>query len=239
MNPKKYFVAGESFSFSRTKVELFVDCPRCFYVDRVKGVSRPPGFPFSLNNAVDTLMKKEFDSYRAKQLPHSLVESNGLDLVPWQDERMTDWRNNFKGVQAKYEGYEFFGAVDDIWVDKEGILYVVDYKATAKEFPVTALSTANYHDTYRRQMEFYQWLLNQNGYKVSNTGYFVYTTGDNTQPDFRDTLKFRTHLIPYLGNTDWVETTLDKLIECASSETLPHSNPTCVYCKYVEERKSI
>jgi hypothetical protein len=239
MAVKKYFVAGESFAFSRSKVELFVDCPRCFYVDRVKGVSRPPGFPFSLNNAVDTLLKKEFDSYRGKQLPHSLVESNGLDLVPWQDERMSDWRNNFKGVQAKYKGYDFYGAVDDIWVDKEGTLYVVDYKATAKELPVTTLGTANYHNTYRRQMEFYQWLLAQNGHKVSNTGYFVYATGDNTLPDFSDTLKFRTHLIPHQGNTDWVETTLDKLIECASAETLPQSNPTCLYCKFVEERKSM
>jgi hypothetical protein len=239
MTDKKYFVAGQPFKFSRSKVELFVECPKCFYMDRVKGISRPPGFPFSLNNAVDALFKKEFDHYRNLQQPHPLVANNGLDLVPFKDARMEDWRNNFKGVQAKYKGYDFYGAVDDVWVDKQGVLYVVDYKATAKEQAVTELSTASYHDTYRRQMEFYQWLLEKNGFKVSNTGYFVYTNGDNTLPNFNDTLKFRTHLIAYTGSSKWVEKTLDGLIEYASATNIPASDNSCAYCKFVEERKSI
>jgi len=236
MVDKKYFVAGEPFKFSRSKVELFVECPLCFYMDRVKGVSRPPGFPFSLNNAVDALFKKEFDHYRELQQSHPLVIANGLDLVPFQEARMEDWRNNFKGIQATYKGYKFYGAVDDIWVDKDGILYVVDYKATAKEEAIKELSTASYHDTYRRQMEFYQWLLIQNGFKVSNTGYFVYTTGDNTLPNFNDELKFRTHLIPYTGSQAWVEETLDEMLACASSSNFPESNTECPYCKFVKER---
>jgi hypothetical protein len=236
MADKKNFIAGQPFKFSRSKVELFVECPKCFYIDRVKGISRPPGFPFSLNNAVDTLFKKEFDHYRTLQQPHPLVVNNGLNLVPFKDARMEDWRNNFKGVQAKHKGYDFYGAVDDIWVDKQGTLYVVDYKATAKEDAVTELSEASYHDTYRRQMEFYQWLLEKNDFKVSNTGYFVYTTGDNTLPNFNDELKFRTHLIPYIGNRSWVEKTLDDLIDCASAPNLPELKKTCAYCKFVEER---
>ena len=45
------------FALSRSKVELFVDCPRCFYLDRRSGIARPPGFPFNLNSAVDALLK--------------------------------------------------------------------------------------------------------------------------------------------------------------------------------------
>lgn len=239
MAEKKYFVPGEPFKFSRSKVELFVECPQCFYLDRVKGISRPPGFPFSLNNAVDSLFKKEFDQHRVAQTPHKLLVDNHLDLVPFQHPQIEDWRNNFKGVQAMYRGYQFFGAVDDIWVDRLGILYVVDYKATAKEDPVTELSNASYHDTYRRQMEFYQWLLVKNNFHVSNTGYFVYTTGDNTQPSFNDQLKFRTHLIPHTGNYDWVESTLDQLIACASNSAIPAATSSCEYCKYANNRKNI
>ena len=51
----------EPFRLSRSRLELFVDCPRCFYLDRRLGTDRPPGFPFTLNSAVDTLLKKEFD----------------------------------------------------------------------------------------------------------------------------------------------------------------------------------
>jgi hypothetical protein len=236
MANKKQFVPGEPFQFSRSKVELFIECPRCFYLDRVKGIGRPSGFPFTLNNAVDTLFKKEFDSYRTIQQPHPLLKSYGLDLVPFQHPKMEDWRFNFKGIQAKYKGYEYYGAVDDILVDDTGTLYIVDYKATAKEEAVTELSTANYHDSYRRQMEFYQWLLRQNGFTVSDTGYFVYTTGDNTQPNFNNELKFRTRLIAYTGNISWVEPTLDKLVACASQAHPPASGPDCAYCKFVDER---
>ena len=54
------------FKLSRSKIDLFLDCPRCFYLDRKLGVGRPPGFPFSLNSAVDHLLKKEFDIHRAR-----------------------------------------------------------------------------------------------------------------------------------------------------------------------------
>jgi hypothetical protein len=47
--------SDKPFALSRSKVELFIDCPRCFYLDRRLGIGRPPGFPFNLNSAVDAL----------------------------------------------------------------------------------------------------------------------------------------------------------------------------------------
>jgi hypothetical protein len=44
--------SDKHFPLSRTKVELFLDCPRCFYLDRRLGIGRPAGFPFNLNSAV-------------------------------------------------------------------------------------------------------------------------------------------------------------------------------------------
>ncbi len=43
------------YKLSRSKIDLFMECPQCFYLDRRLGVGRPPGFPFNLNSAVDTL----------------------------------------------------------------------------------------------------------------------------------------------------------------------------------------
>ena len=76
-NPKRTRnVYGQEvpFKLSRSKVDLFVECPKCFYLDRKLGVGRPPGYPFSLNSAVDTLLKKEFDIHRAKREAHPLME---------------------------------------------------------------------------------------------------------------------------------------------------------------------
>ena len=67
---------GPKWRLSRSKIALFMECPRCFYIDNVLGVARPPGFPFNLNSAVDALLKKEFDALRPA---HFEPERNGLD----------------------------------------------------------------------------------------------------------------------------------------------------------------
>ena len=72
------------YKLSRSRIDLFLNCPRCFYLDRRLGVSHPPGFPFTLNSAVDFLLKKEFDIHRLKKEPHPLMKAYGMDLVPFQ-----------------------------------------------------------------------------------------------------------------------------------------------------------
>src|SRR3990167_11231825 len=159
----------EFFKISRSKIDLFVECPRCFYLDRRLGVSRPQGFPFNLNSAVDILLKKEFDIYPKQKTPHPLMDSYGVSAVPFQHEKIETWRENFTGVETHHTPTNFvvFGAVDDIWqktegADEGGKLIVVDYKATSKEAEVTL--DAEWQDGYKRQMEVYQWLLRQNGF---------------------------------------------------------------------------
>src|SRR5579863_1522856 len=154
---------------SRTKLELLIDCPRCFWLDMAKGVKRPPGMPFTLNNAVDYLLKEEFDGHREKGTRHPVMEKYKINALPFQHESLSKWRHNFTGVQFEHKptGFLVYGAVDDVWVNPDGELIVVDYKATgAKEHQI--------YDSYKRQMEVYQWLLRQNGFDVSPVGYFVF-----------------------------------------------------------------
>jgi len=42
----------EPFKLRRSKTDQFLQCPRCFYLDRNLGVSQPSGVPFTLNNAL-------------------------------------------------------------------------------------------------------------------------------------------------------------------------------------------
>ena len=81
----------EAFRLSRSKIDLFLNCPRCFYLDRRIGVGRPPGYPFSLNSAVDALLKKEFDIHRAANQAHPLMKAYGLDAVPYQHEKSVSY----------------------------------------------------------------------------------------------------------------------------------------------------
>ena len=162
------------FPLSRTKVDLFLECPRCFYLDRRLGISRPAGFPFNLNSAVDALLKKEFDAYRARGEPHPYMREAGLNAIPHAHPQLDAWRANFRGVRTVHEqsGLELFGAIDDLWRDLgTGELIVADYKATSKDAEVTL--DADWQDGYKRQMEFYQWLIRRQGLSVAKRGWFV------------------------------------------------------------------
>lgn len=220
---------------SRSKVDLFIQCPKCFWLNINKKITRPSGPPFSLNVAVDHLFKNEFDQYRGVGVPPRL-SSEGLGFVPAEHPKLSEWRENFKGVTRIYgtTNIEFFGAIDDLWVDQNNVHYVVDYKATSKADEVSL--DADWQISYKRQVEFYQWLLRGNGLTVSDQAWFVYTNGIKDAQPFDDLLKFRTKIISYQGNAAWIEPTLDKLISCIQSLESPPPSEECEYCNYAIKR---
>jgi len=230
----------EPFKLSRSKLELSLECPRCFYIDRRLGVGRPPGFPFNLNSAVDTLLKKEFDAHRIAGTKHPLQEHYGIDAVPVAHDDLDTWRHNFTGVQSLHAPTNFlvFGAIDDLWVNSAGEYLVVDYKSTAKAGKIEALDK-DWHGGYKRQMEVYQWLLRQKGYKVSNTGYFVYCNGMLDKEAFDARLEFDVTLIPYEGDDTWVEKALVRAKTILDADVLPNATSACDYCAYHEARLSV
>lgn len=228
-------VSLEPFKLSRSKIELFLDCPRCFYYDRKLGVGRPPGFPFALNSAVDHLLKLEFDIHRINGTKHALIEKYGVDARPVPHEDLEKWRHNFTGIQYLHPATNFlvFGAIDDLWQNSQGEYIVVDYKSTSKNEDITELNK-EWQNGYKRQMEIYQWLLRQNGYKVSSTGYFVYCNGQTDREAFDGKLEFDITLIPYTGDDSWVEKAITDAHKCLNGDKIPEGKPGCDYCQYVE-----
>src|SRR3989344_1426843 len=224
----------EPFKLSRSKIDLFLQCPRCFYYDRKLGVGRPPGFPFALNSAVDHLLKKEFDVHRANNTKHPLIEKYDIDAQPVAHEDLDKWRHNFTGVQHLHELTNLLitGAIDDLWQNSQGEYIVVDYKATSKDEEITELNK-DWQKGYKRQMEVYQWLLRQNSYKVADTGYFVYCNGKTDRKAFDAKLEFDITLIAYKGDSSWVEKTLTDIHKCLNSDKIPKSDAVCDYCNYV------
>lgn len=233
-----------AFKVSRSKIELFMQCPRCFWLDVRLKITRPSSPPFNINKAIDELFKKEFDSYRKKGEPHPMMEAHGVVAVPFAHEKMDTWRANFTGVHTIHEptNLHVFGAVDDIWVNNDEELIVVDYKATAKQADVSIDS--DWQVTYKRQMEVYQWLLRQNEFKVSDTGYFVYTNAKYDLDGFNDQLTFKTKVIPYTGSDAWIDGTLEKMKKCMDDDNMPPIGSSvmggpCEFCTYARSRTEL
>jgi hypothetical protein len=233
----------EPYKVSRSKIELFQQCPRCFWLDARLKIKRPDGPPFNINKAIDELLKREFDGYRAKGEPHPIMIEYRVDAVPFSHAALDTWRENFVGVVSVHAptNLHVFGAVDDVWVKPNGELIVVDYKATAKNKEVDIDS--EWQISYKRQMEVYQWLLRANGFTVSDTGYFVYCNGRVDVDGFNNQVEFRTKIIPYTGSDTWVEPTLKKMKKCLEGDipgvgTAAMGGP-CDFCTYARQRTEL
>ena len=229
----------EPYEVSRSQIQSFMNCPACFWMNRVKGI-KFPGMPgFLLNTATDTLLKKDFDKYRELQLPHPFMERHGLGhLVPFKHDDFETWTKSLQlGLRTSHESADFIigGGLDDVWHDlKTNEIFIVDYKSTAgkRNKELTALEPISlfgaYKEAYKRQMDMYQWIMRQNGFNVSNTGYFLYVNGDQhfedgmlEEDEDKALMKFNVQLISYKADDSWVEGKIMEVKECLHEKSCP------------------
>ncbi len=226
----------EPFNVSRSKIDFFLECPQCFWLDRRLGIVRPDMPGWSLNSAVDALLKNEFDLLREQKKSHPLMQKYGIDAIPFYHPDFAIWRddNNKKlgaCVLHKETNLNICGIVDDIWADqKTGALHIVDYKSTSTDYPISLDS--QYKIGYKRQMEVYQWIFARLGFSVSDVGYFLFANASRNRPGFGGKLEFETSIIPYQGNSAWVDQAIMNIKKCLDSDNIPPSNPDCQHCAY-------
>ncbi len=224
------------FNLSRSKIDFFLECPQCFYLDRKLGIVRPDMPGWSLNSAVDVLLKNEFDLLREQKKPHKLMLDYKIDAIPFFHPDLAIWRDdNNKRIGAsilhKETNLNICGIIDDIWINtKNQELYIVDYKSTSTEYPISLDS--EYKLGYKRQMEIYQWIFKKMGFNVSNTGFFLFANATKNRPGFHSKLEFETSIIPYNGDISWIESTILNIKKCLNSNQIPKSSENCQHCQY-------
>lgn len=226
------------YKVSRSKIDLFVQCPRCFWLDARMKIGRPQGPPFTLNSAVDQLLKREFDALRKDGKQHPIQIEYGIDAVPAKHPQLNVWRENFKGVQYLHEPTNLLvtGAIDDLWQNSQGEYIVLDYKSTSKAGKITELGNESWHDQYRRQLAVYQWLLRRNGLRVSDTGYWVYCNAVKDDKVFDKKLEFEITLVKEDMDDSWVEPKLKEIKDCLGGG-IPSASGDCEYCGYLKKQQ--
>ena len=225
------------FNVSRSKIDLFLECAQCFYLDRKLGISRPDMPGWSLNSAVDILLKNEFDGFRDAKKPHNLMVKYGVNAVPFWHPNLHIWRDDVNkkvgaSILHKKTDLNICGIIDDLWQNtKTEEIHIVDYKSTSTYGEVSL--DGEYKDGYKRQMEVYQWIFRQLGFNVSSIGYFVYANGiKDYGKTFNGKLEFKTSIIPYTADDSWVEPTILDIKKSLDSDKIPPSNPNCEHCAY-------
>ena len=234
-NTYKY-ESGETFTLSRSGIDSFINCQRCFYLNKVGNI-KDIGMPgFSLNSAHDELMKKELDIYREEGTAHPYMDNLDRNMVPFQHENMEDWRNNRKGITYHHEATDLIitGSVDDVWIDTDTEeLVIVEYKSTSTTKDIDLNDGTPWKEQYKRQIDIYQWLFKMNGFKVADDSVFLYSNGIKTSKKFNDVMKFKTYILEYKGSTQWVEEKIFEIKKVLDKEIIPDSSEECETCSYV------
>jgi len=223
MNPK--------YKVSPSTINLMLECPRCFWLQIVKGIKRPPTpFP-SLPNGMDKILKEHFDRFMLKgQLPPELTEEgdmNGCKLFDDQ-EKLAVWRSNFKGIQYLDEksGILLRGAVDNI-LAKGKKLIVLDYKT--RGYPCKEDS----HKYYITQMNLYNFLLRKNGYDTEDYTFLLFYY-PNKVTETGEVI-FDTKLIKIKTSVKDAEKVFKKAIRVLSLEEAPEASEECGFCKLMQK----
>jgi len=177
---------NKKIQLSPNSLNLFLECPFCFWLEKRVGIRRPQPYPYALNMAVDKLLKEEFDSYRKKGEPHPLILAHKIPAKLFPNQALLNqWRSNAVGIRYFDEDLDavLFGAVDDILEFKDGKLAPLDYKSTGSNVPTI-------YDRFQIQMDVYTFLLEKNGFKTPRKGYLAFYIVDK-ENGFGDRLPFK------------------------------------------------
>ena len=247
---------NKDFQLSRSRFDEFMNCPRCFYLKVNKGFMSPSTPGWTLNTLTDTLLKKEFDECRARQEPHRIMITNNLShLVPYASEIIKDKKGNDKllieewrdslhyGIKHRFKDTNIIlqGGVDDVWFNtKTKELVIADYKSQhKKEISQETYFNDPYKEGYKRQLDYYAYILKGMGFKVSSDAYFYICNAKEIDEGFYGKMLFDEVLIHYKIRTDYLETEIQKMIDAMNSENIPSSHDSCENCAYARQRSVI
>ena len=237
---------NKDFVLSRSRFDAYKTCPRCFYLKSNRGLMEPSTPGWTLNTLTDTLLKKEFDECRSQKKPHRIMIENNLHhLIPFQHEDIDKWRNSLSGgLKHRFKDTNIIlqGGIDDVWFNTTTEeLIVADYKSQQKNEEVTQENyfKSSYKEGYKRQLDFYAYLLKGMGYKVSSDAYFYICNAKEVDEGFHGKMLFDEVLIHYEVKTDYLEDDIQKMIDLMNSDNIPESHLSCENCAYARQRSVI
>ncbi|MFH1714332.1 MAG: PD-(D/E)XK nuclease family protein [Candidatus Nealsonbacteria bacterium] len=217
-------MAKKDIKLSPNSLNLYLECPLCFWLEKREGIKRPQPYPYALNAAVDLLLKEEFDRYRAKDEPHPLLTIHNIPAKLWPNQKLlNEWRNNFKGIRYYDRKLEatLFGAVDDILEFNNGALAPLDYKSTGSTVP-------HVYDRFQLQMDIYTFLLEKNGYTTNRKGCLAFYVVDK-QNGFEDKLPFKKEIQMIETDPDHVQSLFKEAVNLLRQDQAPGHQPDCKF----------
>jgi CRISPR/Cas system-associated exonuclease Cas4 (RecB family) len=214
---------------SPSTLNLFLECPRCFWLHINERIHRPRGIFPSLPGGMDSVIKVYFDKYRIKgELPPEIKGKVEGRLMPDLG-LLNKWRNWRTGLEYKDEalGVTLFGALDDALQDSstssEQVYYMpLDYKT--RGFPPREGDSEKY---YGNQLDSYALMLEANNYSIKDVGYLVYYYPEKVEEN--GVVTFNIKVIELKTDPKRATKVLKDAMKLLSGPIPPHHSE-CEYC---------
>lgn len=231
---KNIYIKGnlDPFSLNRTKIDLYFDCQKCFYLDQRFGIKRPHGTPLVINNIIIDKFKEELNIFRSEQKVHPEILKLKKNYIPCNLSLINYWKNPFKGIRYLHKKTNFLltGAIDDIWVNQNLQSYhPVIIKSTSKKQEITI---DNIWQGYWKQLSFYSYLLSNNSLEIPNSGIFFYINTVTNPKKFENTLNFNFLLFEKELDLNWIESSLKDIYQILNDDKIPIGSRKCKFCNY-------
>jgi hypothetical protein len=219
---------ARKFFISPSTLNIFLDCPRCFWFHVVKGEGfRRPEQPSStLPRKMDDLIKDYFDGYRKQNLLPPEVSGllKGALVKQGLLDKWRSWKTGLRFVDS--DGNELFGALDECLIT-DNVYIPVDYKTRGFELKEDSTSY------YILQMSCYNFLLGKNSYPVSSYAYLLYyilaDLGKAGLAKFKIELR-RVETFPL----DKVYRIFRDAIDVLSAAAPPQPHKECSFCNWAQ-----
>jgi hypothetical protein len=217
-------------NLSASSLNLFLECPRCFWLEKVRYIKRPRGIYPSLPNGMDRVIKTYFDTYRAKKtLPPELQGKDFEGVQLFSDQLKLDrWRNWKIGLECRnHNGSCLIGALDDLLKKDEGYI-PFDYKT--KGSPASEQSAIRY---YQFQLDCYALLLEANGMPTIGHGFLLFYSPKSVGEYGQVVFEHQAIKIP--TNTERAQDVLRRAVAFVK-EPIPELNAACEYCTWFDKQ---
>lgn len=220
----------KEIQLSPSKLSLFLECPRCFYLQEKVGIRRPEFHFPSLPRGIDTQIKKYFDKNREDpSFLFDILKEENVELVRKEVvEVIRNWQKFFFTPIIQNTKINFCGEMDDCLMKKvnnKKIYHPIDFKT--RGFPMKEDTSK----LYQLQLDCYGLLLEKNNYPAGEYALILYFI----PKELRDNLlEFDIEVEKVKIDPGRAYKTLEEAVKLLLSDELPGSNEKCGFCLYLE-----
>lgn len=212
--------------FSPSKLNVLNNCPRCFWLENNEKIKRPRGIVAGIMGGMDRKFKVYFDRFRGS-MPVDLGDLTRLGYKLYEDmAKLNKWRNWRSGLTCFIDDVKLIGALDDCLVSADGSHLPLDYKTKGSQ------PKDDGSQYYQTQLDCYQLMLRENGFKVNGKGVLLYYWPEEVEAN---TVTFGHQFFILDSSADRAIKTIERAVSVLKGK-MPDASATCEYCEYERQK---